>query len=93
MNITLIRNYEVFLVITLLAGLVTGLLFPFVIVGAQECDGSQHHFECDNTNVNIDRVNINRNQVPMNEVQQLESLNGPINKNTETNPSRVPPFA
>ena len=57
--------------------------FNFLLHRAQTCDGSQHNLACDNTNVNINGVNINTNQVPMTETQQLDAGNRGINGNTE----------
>ena len=48
-----------YLVLTLIGVVViTGLIFPFSIVGAQECDWSQHNFKCDSANGNIDGVGM-----------------------------------
>ena len=83
MNKSIVTNYAIFIVIILIAGVITGLSFPLLIVEAQAYYGSQHNVDCEKTNININRENINENKVPMTKVQQLEDGNGPINKNTD----------
>ena len=84
MNKSIVRNYTVIIIITVIAGvMITGLSFPFFIVEAQTYDGSQHNIDCDNTNINTNEVNINKNKAPMNEAQQLEDGSGHINGNID----------
>ena len=83
MNNLIVRNYAVFIVITLIAGVISGLSFPLFIVEAQTDYGSQHNVDCYKTNININGENIKKNKVPVTEGQQLEDGNGPINGNTD----------
>ena len=83
MNKSIVRNYAVFIVITLIAGVITGLSFPLFIVEAQTYYESQHNVNCAKINININGENINKNKVPVTEGQQLEDGNGPINGNTD----------
>jgi heparosan-N-sulfate-glucuronate 5-epimerase len=83
-NKSIVRNYAVFLVITLIAGVITGLSFPFFIVEAQTSYESHHHnVNCDKTNLNINIVNNNKNKIPKTETQQLEDNNRDLNGNTD----------